>query len=737
MGEKSKSLDKKSLHFALEPVELVEVTDEFSKLLDKIEIYNINVDKEFIKKALRFAAIAHSGQRRKSGHPFIYHGIQTASILADLRLDSFMIACGILHDILEDTEVTYDEVKEEFGEEVADVVQGLTKIASLKLKSREEQQAENFRKMILHTSKDPRTIIVKFADRLHNMRTLEFLSPQKRKRIAHETIEVFAPLTHRFGIYAMKTELEDLSFRWLYPRQYSNLKGKIERTHKERENYLEHFISPIKERLTEEDIEFDVQWRFKHLYSIYKKMVANNKDINEIFDIFAVRIIVKTIAECYHTFGIIHSMYTPIITRIKDYIATPKFNMYQSLHTTVVGHDGKMIEVQIRTNEMHQTAETGIAAHWRYKEGKVKSDEIDSLVVWLRRVVDWQKGTPEANEFMHELKMDLFQDEIFVFTPKGDLKQLPQGSTPVDFAFALHSEIGFHCSGAKVNEKIVPLDIELKSGQLVNILTSKNKTPNPEWLKTVKTAKARSLIRRWFKKQHYDESQELGIGMISKIEKQIDRKIDKKDRDKLLKKYHQSNWEKFLASLGLGDISFHSVQNSLGVNPKQKREKQGIVAKQSIGVSIQGMENMLVRYADCCKPLPGDDIIGFISRGRGLIIHRTDCENVSNLIKDGKRLIHVNWEPDEKTFFVTSIRVEGVNRKGFLTDITGAFTKSGCNIRTAEINTMDEIATDDFDVDVKDLTSLQNLMKEIQKVKGVTKVTRLDMKTPENLKENE
>lgn len=733
MKDSTKIAKKTSSSFTIEPVELVEVIDEFSKLLEKIELYNPHVNKELIKKALRFAAIAHAGQRRLSGKPFIYHGIQTAEILADLHLDSVMIACGILHDVVEDTKISIKDVENEFGKEIGNIIAGLTNIAGLKLKSWEEQQAENFRRMILHTAKDLRTVIVKFADRLHNMRTLEFLIPENRERIAHETLEVFAPLAHRFGIYTIKTELEDLSYKWLYPDEYFSLKEKIERTHKERDDYLELFLAPIIKRLNGDGIENQVQKRLKHIYSISRKMAIDGKDIDSIYDIFAVRIIVDTVSECYHTLGAIHSIYTPIVMRIKDFIATPKFNMYQSLHTTVVGINGRMVEVQIRTHEMHETAETGIAAHWRYKEGKVKSDEIDSYTTWLRRVVDWQKGTPEASEFMHEFKMDLFQDEVFVFTPKGDLIQLPEGSTPVDFAFALHSEIGLHCSGVKINGRIAPLDAEIHSGQWVEILTNKNKTPNPEWLHTVKTAKARSLIRRWIKRQHYEESKNLGFNMISKIEKQLGVKFSDVEREKLITRYHQRTWDQFLAGLGSGDISLHSVRNFFGLTPKIKRGKQIQEKKAPLGVSIQGLDNLLINYANCCKPLPGDDVVGYVTRGRGLVIHRSDCENIKNLVEDDERIVQANWEAIEDMFFVASIRVEASNRKGLLADITSVISKTNCDIRSAQATTKDGIAVDDFDVDVKNLTDLKKLMNEIRDVKGVTKVKRLDTRSHENI----
>jgi GTP pyrophosphokinase len=719
-------------HYTIDPSEMVEVVDEFSKLLEKIELYNPHVDKDLIRRALRFAAIAHAGQRRASGKPFIYHGIQTADILADLHLDSVMIACGIMHDVVEDTRITIDDVRREFGDEIAVIIEGLTKIAELNLKSPEEQQAENFRKMILYSAKDVRTILVKFADRLHNMCTLEHLPPEKRKAIAHETLEVFAPLAHRFGVNTIKTELEDLAFRWLYPKEYHRIKNALDSTIKQRDKYLSEFLEPVKKRLTAEKIEHHIQWRLKHLYSIYRKMDRDNKSLDEIYDIFAIRVIVNTVSDCYFTLGVIHSMFTPVVERIKDFIATPKFNMYQSLHTTVIGPGGRMVEVQIRTREMHQTAETGIAAHWRYKEGKVEPDEIDSYMEWLRRVVEWQSKTPEASEFMHELKLDLFQDEIFVFTPKGDLIQLPTGATPVDFAFALHSEIGMHCAGAKVNGRIIPLDTKLSSGQWVDIITNPNKYPNPNWLNTVKTAKARSFIRRWMKRQRDDESSALGADMILKIEKMRGEKLTDAEKDELIKKYYQRNWEQFVRSLGEGDISIHSLHNHFGLAEK-KTEKRPALIRTPAGVSIQGMENLLVSFAKCCKPLPGDDIVGYITRGRGMVIHRSDCDNIKNALDDNERTIPVSWEPRDGILFVASIRVEASNRKSLLTDITSAMARSNCNIRSAHISTTDDIAIDDFDVDVRDLSDLHELMKEVRKVKGVSSVTRLDMRSPENI----
>ena len=728
---------RKAGRFAIEPVELVEVMDEFEKLNHKIEAYHPHLDKELIIRALRFAAVAHAGQRRKSGQPFIYHGIQTADILADLHLDSVMIASGLLHDVAEDTDITIEQVYDEFGEEIANIIDGLTKIAGLKLMSPEVQQAENFRKMILYTAKDLRTVMVKFADRLHNMRTLQYLPESKRKRIAHETLEVFAPLAHRFGMNNVKNEFEDLSFRWLHPRDYFSVKRMVDKRVMSHDDYFEQFLGPVRTRLETEGINSQFQWRMKHIYSIYKKMQRTNKNLDEIYDVFAVRIIVGSIGDCYHTLGIIHDIYKPVVERIKDYIATPKFNMYQSLHTTVMGPTGRLVEVQIRTNHMHETAETGIAAHWHYKEGQTKRDEIDSYMAWLRKVVDWQSTTPEPGEFMQELKMDLFQDEIFVFTPKGDLIQLPKGSTPIDFAFALHSEVGMHCAGSRVNERMVPLNYELKSGDSVEIITNSNKYPSPGWLHIVKTAKARSLIRRWIKRQRMNESRALGNDMLTKIEKILKNKIDEKSQAQLIEKFRQKDWDQFIVNLGSGDISLHSVQNYFGLKTVNKTGKHtASESKKMISVSVQGMDNLLLTYAKCCKPLPGDYIIGFITRGRGLVIHRSDCPNIMANHDLLKRAIDVDWGSADEAFFVATIRVEAVNRKNLLNDITAAIAKTNCNIRSARISTEDDIATDDFDVDVKDLKSLYRLMKEVRKVKNITRVTRLDSRSPEYLAEH-
>ena len=734
MAEKK---DKKTADlpkFAIEPAELVEVMDDFSRLLKRIEKYNPHVDRELIKRALRFAAVAHAGQRRRSGKPFIHHGIHTAGILADLHMDSVMIACGLLHDVIEDTEVTEKDVEREFGTEIANIIAGLTKIAGMQLMNAEERQAENFRKMILYTAKDVRVVLVKFADRLHNMRTLRFLPAEKRRLIARETLEVFAPLAHRFGIYTIKRELDDRSFRWLHPKEYRAIKTMSRRFMLEREDYLEQFIEPIRERLDTEDINHQIQWRVKHLYSIFRKMQRDEKNLSEIYDIYAIRIVVSSISECYHTLGIIHSMYTPVIDRIKDFIATPKFNMYQSLHTTVSSPVGRMVEVQIRTRDMHNTAETGIAAHWRYKEGRVEPDEIDSYMVWLRKMVDWQKGAPEAKEFMHEFKLDLFQDEIFVFTPRGELIRLPSGAICLDFAFALHTEIGLHCSGAKVNSKFVTLDTVLISGEWVEILTNPSKKPAQGWLKIVKTAKARSVIRRWIKRQHLDESRELGLDMIAKIEKQLNRKLSKMDHSRLVDKYHQRNWEQFLARLGSGDLSLHSLKNHLGlgeVRPKGKPRR----VKDDAAVSVQGMANLLVSFAQCCKPLPGDDIIGFVTRGRGVVVHRTDCPNIRDLGEDMERAMHMDWQTEGEVSFVASIRVEALDRKHLLSDITSTIAKSKCDIRSAQITTSDDMAIDDFDVDVKSLADLEVLMNEIRRVKDVNRVIRLDKRAPKQARD--
>ncbi len=717
------TVGEKDAQFAMKPEELVRVMDDFSRLLTKIKRYNPHVDLKLIRKAFRYAATAHAGQYRKSGQPFIYHGIQTCAILADLNLDSTTLACGLLHDVVEDTRVTLEDVEKNFGKEVRVIIAGLTKIAELHFQSPQEEQAENFRNMLLHIAKDVRVIIVKFADRLHNMRTLRYLPAAKRKEISRETMDVYAPLAHRFGMYNIKRELEDYSFRWLQPREYREVKKSVKEFTEESNVYFKSFIKPIKQRLADAGINNAIQWRLKHLYSIYRKMKRDNKGVEQIYDIFAVRVIVDEVEDCYHTFGIIHDMFSPVVERIKDFIAVPKNNMYQSLHTTVFASERRMIEVQIRTQEMHEIAESGIAAHWRYKEGKVETDKIDDYMSWVREMIEMQRETPDADEFLSNFKLDLETDEIFVFTPKGDVKRLPAGATALDFAFALHSEIGLHCSGVKVDKRMVSLDTVLSGNQWIEVFTNANKKPNPNWLDFLKTTKARSYVRRWINRQRRNESRELAIDMLGKIEKEIERKLTEKDKRSLLDKYHQNDWDHLLVALGSGSISPHSLRNFFGIGDKQKRDKTHPVSRNAAGVTIQGVGNLMVSYAKCCKPVPGDEIVGFVSRGRGVVIHRADCHNVG---QDQERAIAVDWQPPKDSAFVACIRVEGTDRDFFLRDVIDVISSAGLSIIDANISTPEGLTVDDIDVKVTSLKDLDRVMKLLRQVKGVNSVSRHD-----------
>ncbi|MFQ6094198.1 MAG: RelA/SpoT family protein, partial [bacterium] len=531
-------------------------TSGLRALLDEVKSYTRTADLDFITHAYRFSEMAHKNQSRRSGRPYMDHCVEAARILAGLHLDSATIAAGLLHDVVEDTKITIEQVREEFGEEIAGLVDGVTKIGGLTFQSREEQQAENFRKMLLSMAKDIRVILIKFADRLHNMRTLEHLSPKKAKEIALETLDVYAPLAHRFGISRIKWELEDLSLKYIHPRAYQELEAKITETRQEREQYIKEVEKPLVKELKKAGVKANIYGRAKHFYSVYEKMNRRNVPFEEIQDLLAIRVIVSTVQDCYHALGVVHSLYTPVQDRFDDYIATPKSNMYQSLHTTVVGPRGKMVEIQIRTREMHRIAEEGIAAHWRYKEGKEKEDELDQHMRWLRQLIDWQVETPDPREFLESLKIDLFQDEAFVFTPKGDLFRLPKGSTPIDFGFAVHTDIGLHCSGARVNGKFVPLSTPLRSGDTVEIITSPSQKPNQDWLNIVKTPRAKSKIRGWLREQLHEQSVKLGEEILERELKK--HRIKKRPKEELLgiaQDFGFFDLSGLYAALGSGDLS--------------------------------------------------------------------------------------------------------------------------------------------------------------------------------------
>jgi GTP pyrophosphokinase len=692
------------------------------------------LDLELIARAYRFAEAAHAGQKRASGEAYIQHCVEVARILTDLYLDTNSIVAGLIHDTVEDTGASLESIREEFGEEIAGVVDGVTKIGKVEFRSTTEHQVENYRKLLLSMAHDARVILIKLADRLHNMRTLDHLRPDKQRRIALETQEIYAPLAHRLGMAQVRWELEDLAFKHLEPEPYRALAKKVAERRKEREKQIEVLRQPLEMELHNAGIPCDVYGRPKHLYSIHRKMVSRDRPYEEIYDLMAVRVVTDTIANCYHALGVIHNKWTPLQERFHDYIATPKSNMYRSLHTTIFGPGGRLYEIQIRTHEMHRTAEYGIAAHWRYKEGtQGGGDEVDDTLSWFRQVLEWQQETREPEEFMEFLRIDLFQDEIFVFTPKGDVKQLPKGATPIDFAFAVHTEVGMRCSGARVNGRIVPLARELKNGDTVEIVTDARHRPSRDWMAFVKTARARQKIRQWVRQEEAESSIALGKEIF-------ERELKKARKERPTEQALQSateplglhSAEQIYAALGRGDLGLSALMKELfpGVEatpskpPTAFERLIGRVRGSTRGVRIQGLDNLMVRYSQCCQPVPGDEVVGYITRGRGISIHRTDCPNVLNLSEDPERRVEIVWETDASDRFFVRLIIEGDDRRGLLSEIASAITTTGTNIGSAEIRTVEGGMTGSFVVEVQNLTHLKKVMRAIQRVAGVLGVER-------------
>jgi len=659
-------------------------------------------------------------------------------------LDTTTIAAGLLHDVVEDTPFTLEDITREFGEEIALLVDGVTKLGKLEFKTKEEQQAENLRKMFLAMAKDIRVILIKLADRLHNMRTLKYLPQEKQKEIARETLDIFAPLAHRLGIYKIKWELEDLSFRFLEPEHYYELVEKVAKKRREREEHINKMIAILGERLAAAGIKAEIQGRPKHFYSIYKKMKEQNKSFEQIYDLTAVRVIVSSVRDCYAALGVIHALWKPLPGRFKDYIAMPKPNMYQSLHTTVIDSSGEPLEIQIRTYEMHKTAEYGIAAHWRYKEGN-KADDFDKKLSWLREILDWQRDLRDAREFMESLKIDLFSDEVYVFTPKGDVIDLPAGSCPIDFAYRIHTDIGNRCVGAKVNGKIVPLDYKLKNGDIVEIITSAHSNgPSRDWLQFVKSTQAKNKIRQWFKRERREENINRGKEMLEKEAKRqgydIYQLINQDFMDKLLKRLSFQNTEDLFAAVGYGGISApQAVQKILEEYKKNvkfdKTELEGARGEQRTkrktkvfeGVKIDGVDNVLVKFSRCCNPVPGDKIVGYITRGRGVSIHRQDCPNVINNVYDRERLIEVKWDGfiKEKSFPV-EIEASGYDRPGILSDVLDILGNMNTSIDSVNARaSKNGIAVIDLILEITDKQHLDNVIQKLKKINGIFEVRRV------------
>ena len=729
---------------------------ELQELIDKIREYAPNSDIELVEKAYYYGKKAHDGQLRKSGEPYFIHPIAVANILAEMELDFQTIAAGLLHDVVEDTEYTYEDIKNEFGQEVADLVDGVTKLGQIKYQSKEETQAENLRKMFLAMSKDIRVILIKLADRLHNMRTLKFMPPEKAKSKATETLEIYGGIANRLGIYKIKWELEDIALRYIDADGYYKLVDKVAKKRSQREAYIHGIVDILREKFQDVNIKCDVTGRPKHFYSIYRKMKNKNKDFEEIYDLMAVRIIVDSVKDCYAVLGMVHTLWKPIPGRFKDYIAMPKPNMYQSLHTIVVGPDGEPVEIQIRTKEMHNIAEYGIAAHWKYKEGRCNSKQSKSeeKLQWLRQMLEWEKDLKDPQEFMDALKDDLFNSQVYVFTPKGDVIELPAGSTPIDFAYRVHTNIGNKCVGAKINGRIVPLDYKLQNGNIAEILTSSNSHgPSRDWVNMVQTPNAKSKIRQWFKKERREENIERGTAILEKEFKRygipMKDPVCEKQMIQLAKKFNQPSVEDLIATIGYGGIMSSQIvpkiRDVYGKElAKKNAENKSIedINKQNIakqenkkkrrkmlpqGITVEGIDNILVRFAKCCNPIPGDEIIGYITKGRGVAVHRKDCPN-SNLENEyfKNRIVNVSWETSKVASFEAEIQIVTEDRRGIINDITHTvavekISLNGINARKSK----DNIVNVNLLVEVNSIEQLNLLMKKIKSVPGVEDIYRV------------
>lgn len=702
-----------------------------------------NFDESLIRKAFDFALEAHKNDLRASGEPYFDHPYEVALIIAkEIPLDDISVASALLHDVLEDTEITYEMLVSHFNQTIAEIVDGVTKIGGV-IRDHDASQAENYRKLLLSMVKDIRVILVKFADRLHNMRTLEFLSRDKQIRIAKETMQIYVPFAHRFGLAQIRWELEDLAFKYLDPEAYEDIRKKLKATRREREAYIKKTIAPIKQKLDEEGLKYEIEGRPKHFYSIYRKMINRGKSFEEIYDLFAIRIILDTenIYECYNVLGIITQIYRPVPDRLHDYIALPKSNNYQSLHTTVVGPEGKMVEIQIRTRRMHEIAEKGVAAHWRYKNSyKPTNKEIEEWVDWIRDIFENVSNREEANrDIIESFKLNLYQDEIYVFTPKGDLKVLPKGATPVDFAFQIHTKVGFHCIGAKVNGKIVPLDTKLNSGDQVEILTSKNQTPNKSWEKFVVTSKAKQEIRKWIKQEENKKVEE-GKNLVAKALKKLKIHINNDDLLKLVHKAKFDNLTEFYKSVAAGTINVEEflTQKPEPEKPTTETEAQKLdfdkfadTAREQVGgVLIAGDKlDVLHNYAKCCNPIPGDEILGFITRGEGVKIHRKNCKNLERLMKlhEG-RIIDVAWPNTDGNYFIAAIKIVGEDRPGMLSEISQTIVNTqNTNIKSVNFQTHRSIFYGTVSVNVKNLEHLNRIIERLKKIPGIETVERFEV----------
>lgn len=703
------------------------------QLLDEVRAHHPSADLGVVERAFDLAVEAHADQARASGEPYVTHPIASARILAELGIDPVAVAAALLHDVPEDTEYRLADIEERFGAEVAQLVDGVTKLSKFSTHSHEQQQAENIRKMFLAMAEDIRVVLIKLADRLHNMRTLAALPPDKQQRIARQTMEIYAPLAERLGIWQMKWELEDLAFKALEPERFRELARLLDTRRAGRESYIERAIEILRPELERQGIRAELSGRPKHLYSIWKKMQRKGAEFGEIYDVYAIRILVDEVRDCYAALGVVHSLWRPIPGQFDDYIAVPKNNLYQSLHTAVIALDGKPLEIQIRTHAMHQVSEVGIAAHWRYKEGSKSDRDYDAKLAWLRQLMDWQREVSDATEFVEGIKLDIFQDQVFVFTPKGDVKDLPAGATPLDFAYRIHTDVGHRCIGAKVNNRLVPLDYRLKNGDIVEIVTTKGEHgPSRDWLNLVRTSHAREKIRQWFKRKDRDENIAHGRESLERELRRLARTsiqgVGLERIAEIAKSYNYESIDDFYAAIGYGALGAQQVVTRLGVVDDSELALPAVAPPASGartgGVRVKGVGDLLVRFAKCCHPIPGDPIVGFITRGKGVTVHLRSCPTVLNE-REVSRLIEVEWEAAPAQTYPIAIRVEAYDRTGLLSDITQVVAENKVNILAAQVKVAaDHTTTVTATLQVASVSQLARVMSRIEQLKDVLTVQR-------------
>jgi GTP pyrophosphokinase len=708
-------------------------------IIDKITEYYPDVDLDIIDRAYIYSARVHDGQVRLSGEPYLSHPLEVAGILADMKLDVVSVAAGLLHDVVEDTHATIEEIHEMFGKDVSHIVSGVTKLSVLPFSSGSQaRQAESIRKMILAMADDIRVIFIKLADRLHNMRTLKFHSPKKKAKIARETLDIYAPIAGRLGIYWIKKELEDASFMYIQPDEYFKIEQLVNKDKEEGEKYIETVKDLIKKKMDEHNLECEVLGRYKYFYSIYKKMLSQNLEFEDVYDIIAFRIILDTVPHCYEALGVIHSLWKPVAKKFKDYIGVPKPNMYQSLHTTVIGPFGERIEIQIRTWDMDKVAKSGIAAHWSYKEGLHLDDKTTKTFSWIQNLVENQENFKNPDEFLENVRIDLFPDEVYIFTPRGEIKTVPNGATPVDFAYLIHTEVGNQCVGAKVNGRIVPLQYELKTGDTVEISTSKKSHPSKDWLNFVKTVKARSRIRQWIKTQERERSITLGREMCEKAFRKyrlnFNTLLKSEEMEKVVEHFGFKHVDDLIASVGYGKITPLQIIRKVEPKPEEKEDSASFLdkiisrvkkKKPKTGVTVKGVDDILIKFGKCCQPVPGDSIIGYITRGYGVTVHRTNCVNAMKMSPD--RQIDVEWSVDIADTYPVKILVRSYDRVGLLADITANISKNGANILSANTETRQSKIVDSlFTIAVENTDHLNKVLSAIRKVKHIQDVRRID-----------